>query len=184
MPDLVDLLEQKRFLGQEFLTWLWYKSEERGGTVYLPSEGDVVLIFERHMLLEYGEGEGSESLICRGLYTELQEARTGLLMGKKIEQARIRLGRGNFEWHLTLRATMLDISGMRLPKSFSPAEDAGEEGGSEARILDRIGMVEEAVRTINELFRLFLKIRVDALWDTDELPKIRSWTRKAGLSSA
>ncbi len=36
--DLVDLIEEKRFLGQEFLTWLWWKSEERGGVVALPGE--------------------------------------------------------------------------------------------------------------------------------------------------
>jgi hypothetical protein len=29
--DLVDIISEKKFLGQEFLTWLWYKSEERGG---------------------------------------------------------------------------------------------------------------------------------------------------------
>ena len=39
--DLVDLITEKRFLGQEFLTWLWYKSEERGGSVNLPGRGDV-----------------------------------------------------------------------------------------------------------------------------------------------
>ncbi len=37
--DLVDLIAEKRFLGQEFLTWLWWKSEERGGSVSLPGPG-------------------------------------------------------------------------------------------------------------------------------------------------
>ena len=32
------------------------------------------------MMLEYGEGENREKLICRGRMTELQEARTGLAM--------------------------------------------------------------------------------------------------------
>ena len=39
--DLVDLIHEKRFLGQEFLAWLWYKSEERGGSVEVPGRGDV-----------------------------------------------------------------------------------------------------------------------------------------------
>ena len=38
--DLVDLIEEKKFLGQEFLAWLWYKSEERGGAVDIPGTGD------------------------------------------------------------------------------------------------------------------------------------------------
>ena len=50
--DLVDLIQEKKFLGQEFLAWLWYKSEERGGTVELPGIGDILVVFEKHMLLE------------------------------------------------------------------------------------------------------------------------------------
>jgi hypothetical protein len=78
--DLVDIISGKKFLGQEFLTWLWYKSEERGGAVMLPGIGDIQVVFEKHMLLESGAGESLEKLICKGLQTELQEARTGLLM--------------------------------------------------------------------------------------------------------
>jgi hypothetical protein len=40
--DLVDLIVEKRFLGQEFLAWLWFKSEERGGSVEVPGRGDVL----------------------------------------------------------------------------------------------------------------------------------------------
>ena len=49
--DLVDLIQEKKFLGQEFLAWLWFKSEERGGSVEVPGRGDVLVIFEKHMLL-------------------------------------------------------------------------------------------------------------------------------------
>ena len=38
--DLVDLIQEKRFLGQECLAWLWYKSEERGGSVEVPGRGE------------------------------------------------------------------------------------------------------------------------------------------------
>ena len=51
MMDLVDLIAEKRFLGQEFLTWLWWKSEERGGSVEVAGRGDVGVVFEKHMLL-------------------------------------------------------------------------------------------------------------------------------------
>jgi type IV pilus assembly protein PilQ len=50
--------------------------------VALPGRGDITVVFERHMLLEQGEGEQSEKLICRGLQTELIEARSGLALGK------------------------------------------------------------------------------------------------------
>lgn len=179
--DLVDLIFEKRFIGQEFLTWLWYKSEERGGSVYVPGKGDIQVIFERHMLLEYGEGESNESLICRGLQTELQEARTGLQMGKKVEQARIRLGYGDYEWSFSLRAGLLEFRNMRTPKTMTSAEETDDQLGAEGKILEKIGLVEEAVRTVHDLFRMFLRVRVGPEWEDKELAKVRDWVHKRPL---
>ena len=179
--DLVDLIAEKRFLGQEFLTWLWYKSEERGGTVYLPGVGDIQLVFEKHMLLESGEGESLEKLICRGLQAELQEARTGLMMGKKLEQARIHLVRGEYEWHFTLSAALLEFRNIKVPKTMAPSEEGSDPEAVEARILERVGMVEEAVQTINVLFRMYLETRVGTGWQ-DELARIRLWVQKGAIN--
>jgi hypothetical protein len=179
--DLVDLIAEKRFIGQEFLTWLWYKSEERGGTVFLPGAGDIQVVFEKHMLLESGEGEALEKLICRGLQTELQEARTGLQMGKKPEQARIRLVRGDYEWNFTLTAALLEFRNIKVPKTMTPSEEESGPEAFEARVLERMAMVEEAVRTIHELFRLFLQTRVGPEWG-QELARVRQWVHKAAVN--
>jgi recombination associated protein RdgC len=179
--DFVDLIAEKRFLGQEFMTWLWYKSEERGGTVFLPEAGDIQIVFEKHMLLEYGEGEAHEKLICRGLQTELREARTGLQMGKKLEQARIHLVRGHYEWNFTLTAAMLEFRNIRVPKTVAAADEETDQSAIEARLLERIGMVEEAVRTINELFRMYLQTRISSDWE-GELGKVQRWVRKAAVA--
>lgn len=177
--DLVDLISEKRFLGQEFLTWLWWKSEERGGSILLPERGDITVVFEKHMLLEYGEGESSEKLVCTGLQAELQEARTGLLMGKKVEQARIQIVNADYEYSFTLAAALMEFRNVRLPKT------AGTEGGNsndpeetEGMILERIYLFEELVRLVNELFTLFIKIRVSEQW-RDELQKLRNWVNSS-----
>ena len=170
--DLVDLIAEKRFLGQEFLTWLWYKSDERGGTIFLPSAGDILLVFEKHLLLEYGEGESFEKLICQGLQAELQEARTGLAMGKKLEQARILLRRGDYEWKFTLKGSMLEYRSVRLPKTLSQTEESEDAAAVEGMLLDRIGLIEELVRTVDELFRMFLEVRTGNGWSL-ELDRMR-----------
>jgi recombination associated protein RdgC len=48
----------------------------------------------------------------------------------------------------------------------------------EGKILERLGMAEEAVRTIDELFRMFLKIRISAEW-SDELAKLKAWVHRS-----
>ena len=176
--DLVDLIVEKRFLGQEFLTWLWHKSEERGGTIFLPGTGDIQLVFEKHMLLEYGEGDSNESLICRGLQTELQEARTGLVMGKKLEQARIQLAFNDYEWNFTMAAALMEFRNVKLPKTGAESGNDNNPEEREGMILERIFLFEELIRLVLDLFRVFLEVRVGDGW-RDELLKIREWVNKA-----
>jgi recombination associated protein RdgC len=177
--DLVDLMVEKRFLGQEFTTWLWYKSEERGGAVYLENTGtDIEVLFEKHILLESGEGESYEKLICQGLQAELQEARTGLAMGKKIEQARIMLTRDDHEFHFSLKGSLFEFRSVRLPKTLTDSDESGDPESTAGRLLDRIGLYEIPMRTIDELFVMFLKKRVGEAWPA-ELDKLRNWIKKA-----
>ncbi len=181
--DLVDLMVEKRFLGQEFLTWLWWKSEERGGSVEIPGFGDITVVFEKHMLLEYGEGEYSEKLVCTGLQTELKEARTGLLMGKKLEQARIQIVKDTYEWNFTLGAALFEFRNVRLPKTAATEQGGGNSDEEmEGMILERVFLFEELVRIINDLFRLFLKIRISSDWSA-ELQTIRGWVHASGEQS-
>lgn len=172
--DLVDLIHEKRFLGQEFLAWLWYKSEERGGSVEVPGRGDVLVVFEKHMLLEYGEGEASEKVICRGLQTELKEARAGLGLAKKPEQARVRLAWGDYEFSVTLAAAIFEFRNVRLPKTAGSEEDDGRAESLEGRILERIALFEHLTRLVDDLFRMYINVRASHLWN-EELVKIRAW---------
>ncbi len=173
--DLVDLIAETRFLGQEFLTWLWYKSEERGGSIQLPGQGDILVVLEKHMLLEYGEGESNEKIICSGLQTELQEARTGLMMGKKLEQARIQLVSGDNEYNFTLAAALMEFRSVKLPKTAgTEREDQNNPEETEGMILERTYLFEELIRIVNELLRLFLKVRISEDWG-EELEKIQKW---------
>ncbi len=172
--DLVDLIQEKRFLGQEFLAWLWYKSEERGGSIDLPGIGDILVVFEKHMLLELGEGDSNEKVICRGLQTELKEAREGLRLAKKPEQARLRIGRGDHEYGVTLTAQTMEFRNVRLPKTAGTENDSKNPENLEGQILERIALIEELTSLIDELFRMFVNIRATEKWN-EELEHIRNW---------
>ena len=51
----------------------------------------------------------------------------------------------------------------------------------EARVLERVAMIEEAEQTVLELFRLFLEIRIGPDWE-QELVKVRQWVHKAAVN--
>jgi recombination associated protein RdgC len=174
--DLVDLISEKRFLGQEFLTWLWFKSDMAGGAV-TTTMGDIGFIFEKHMLLEMGEGESHEKVICQGLQAELKEARTGLRMGKKLEQARIHMIQGEYEWHMTLKASLLEFRSMKTPKTMAGTEEGDDDAAVEGRILDKIGLLETGYRIVDELLMQFIKLRIGSEWPT-ELTQIQKWVQQ------
>ncbi len=180
--DLVDLITEKRFIGQEFLTWLWWKSEERGGSVELTGQGDIIVVFEKHMLLEYGEAEYNERLVCSGLQTELREARTGLRTGKKLEQARLQIIKDEMEYNLTLGATFFEFRNVKLPKTEGSDSAADQpEAEMEGAVLERIYLFEQLVKIINDLFRMFLAVRTSPQW-LEELAKVRTWVHKSADS--
>lgn len=172
--DLLDLIEEKRFLGQEFLIWLWCSSEERGGSVSLLDRSELTVIFEKHMLLECGEGAECEKLVCRGQMTELREARAGLALGKRPEQARLKIIREEREYSFTLSAATLEFRSMKLPATAGADDSGDDRAGLEGQILERVSLIEEGIELVNSLFRRFLLIRASDEW-SKELTKLRQW---------
>lgn len=133
--------------GRDFLNWLWFKSEERNGKISLAG-GDAEVIFLKRMVLESGQGDYSESVVCQGLNAELEEGREALRKGKKIREARIRLAEGENSWEFTLKADQFLFQSMRMPRVLEMEEESDRDG----RLLERIALMEMAAGTIDELF--------------------------------
>ena len=75
-------------------------------------------------------------------------------------------------------ATLFEYRNVSLPRTVSPGEEASDPVAREAKILERIGMSEELLHTIDELFRLFLQIRTSADWP-GELGRLKSWIARS-----
>jgi len=138
--------------GREFLVWLWFKSEERNGKIAI-SGSDVELIFLKRMVLESGEGEYSESVVCQGLNAALEEGKEALRKGKKIKEARVRLSAEEFSWEFTIKADHFLFQSMRMPRSQEMEEESDRDG----RILERIALMEKAAGIMDELYEIFRK---------------------------
>ena len=171
----VENKQDPSFLGREFLTWLWFKSEERGGAVMIPGTGDVEVIFARRLILESGEGEYSESVICQGLHADLKEGKAAIREGKKIKEARIMLGAGTDQWELTLKADHCQFQSVKLPAGMAMNE---EEEEKEGRILERIYLTERVLKTVDHLFAAFIAKRLSGQWSAEEIPRMKKWVEK------
>lgn len=173
--DTVDLIREKGFMGQDFLVWLWFKADSQWDVVSMLDGRDVGISFERFMTLEGGEGDAHETVTCRGLRAELQEAKTALQSGKKITKAHIRLSLDDLQWKFTIDAATLDISSLKVPKTVEAGAEEGDSLSFEGRVLERTYMIEQAVEAVDLLFKTYLYTRLDAAKWAEEKRALREW---------
>ncbi|TFG37735.1 MAG: hypothetical protein E4H39_01615, partial [Syntrophobacterales bacterium] len=135
-------------LGREFLTWLWFKTEERNGSIMIPGEGDIELNFIERLVLESGEGEYSETVVCRGIHADLEEGKVALRKGKVIREARLSIAMGMDQMDFSIKADYFQFQSMKMPDSMG---GEAEESDREGRLLERIYLMEKALKTMERL---------------------------------
>ena len=128
-------------LGQEFLTWLWFRSET--GSVFR-MEGEAHhgepfnVAMEQRIVVRGGEGENQETATVVGSFSPLREARLGLLTGKQVVRCLVRLEKDGMDWQVSLKAEDFSINSLRTPKV---ARDDGDE--DPGRQIDELALQEE-----------------------------------------
>jgi recombination associated protein RdgC len=165
-------------IGREFLTWLWFKSEERNGAITLPDLGECGLAFIRRLVLESGDGEYAETIVCQGMHADLKEGKEALRQGKKITAARLRLTHDQTEWEFTFKADRFHFQSMKLP-TVPEEEGEREEIDREGQVLERIYLMEKAAEVMDRLFDAFLGLRLANAWEA-ELPRMQRWISSSG----
>jgi hypothetical protein len=154
--------------GRDFLTWLWYFSEEEGG------EADVKG-YERFSMMIDGplsfaaDGQGSlETVVRKGNPLKSAEARAALSVGKKLKKAKIIFCRADEIWTAGFDADKFSFSSVSLPE--------GEEMDYGSRFAERINNLHIFKTVFDSYFRKFITQTKDKDWP-DKLDKIKSWVK-------
>ena len=168
----LELIEQGRFLGEEFIFWLWYRGLAEGGTSGV--EGDLSACFlDDAIVLVNERGDVKELSLRKGNPTESREAFEALSRGMRPSKSKVRLLSGDMEWTFVINAATLDTTAMKLP----PTQAKNPEG----RVADRLFLLEEGMSHLERRFLAFLETRAQ---HADELEStLREWIQK-NLESA
>lgn len=163
------------FLGNEFLLWLWWRSDVHGGEVETDG-GTVDVRLQRSLDLECAHGVGGSTSLRGDAPADSTEAGRALLAGKWPRRAGLLVQSQGVGFECVLQADRFAISGLRLP----PAE--GPRGGRTA-LETRLGQVALFDETLNALFRAFLSLRTGAGWRSTA-ESWRTWVRERGVAAA
>jgi recombination associated protein RdgC len=179
---LLEHIAKTEFLGSEFLTWLWFKSETNNGLFDIEEVGKIELWFYDDLKLEKGGKLDKESLVCKGSASDLKEAKLGLSAGKKLKEARIKLIVDDEEWFLTLDSLYLDFKQLKTPKVEIDSFES-EQNEKDALFYEKIFLIEKAVSIIDNLLQLFIKDRMSPQWASESVAALNQWIRR-GIENA
>jgi hypothetical protein len=162
----LELMEQGRFLGEEFLLWLWMRSMTEGGASGEDGDGSGCFVDDAIQLASE-RGEVKEISLRKGNPSESREAFEALGRGMRPSKVKLRILSGDLEWVFTLNAATLDMGTLKLPPSTGKAPHE--------RLHDRLFLLEEGAGHLERRLKRFLRIRAQDPKGLEEA--MRAWIR-------
>jgi recombination associated protein RdgC len=163
----LELIEQGRFLGEEFILWLWWRGLAEGGTSGL--EGDTSACFvDDAVTLVTERGDVKALSLAKGNPAESREAFEALSRGFRPGKAKIRLLAGDMEWTFSLAPGDLQFQGLKLPPT--QAKDMA------GRFADRMFLIEEGLAHLDRRYAAFLALRAQDPQGLQDA--LQSWVRQ------
>lgn len=169
-PGQPGQIDPQEFLGREFLIWLWWKSETRGG-VFAVAEGQRVGIALDRQLEFHDEATGVRIVVRGDAPTRAPEAREALSRGLRLLRAGLIVTAGDENVNLVLDGESLDF---RSVKGERPEGDSREEQDATA-LASLFGLVD----SLNRVYRAFLLERFSDRFTSDIAPQLMEWASSA-----
>lgn len=142
------------FLGEEFLTWLWFRWETDGGEYELSAGRSVGVALDDFLAFAAPSDDETEQTLRHGLPTRTAEARTALRQGRRLKKAKLIVAESSRQWTATLDATTMTLTGVRLPDDAEDVESPAD------RTADRAANWLALYETIMAIYRIFLRERL------------------------
>ncbi len=167
-------IEQTRFLGREFLLWLWFYSEQHNSTFNLEHYGEIELFIDDKLVLEPIFGEGNRHSLSGYDPATSPEAALALLLNKIPSEAKFKILHQDRAWAFSLKGDDLQLRSLKIPEILSSSD--------EEKIAERLYLIEEIEQILLALFSLFLKQRISPQWPQD-LQLIQQWIHEKSNDS-
>jgi hypothetical protein len=173
MLDISVAYNRYKFLGDEFLTWLWFSMEKDHDRLTAPDNEPFSIEIGNRIVLENRINEAVESITIKGDDAGLEEGILSLKKGALVTELNLIYKVGNQEWKFNIKGESLSFSGLKHP-------DIGvvESGDQvEGLVIEKLFLYEKVSKIIDHLFKMFIDIRLKNEWQTDFIPSIKAWVQ-------
>jgi hypothetical protein len=171
MLDIAVSYNRYKFIGFEFLTWLWFIMENQPEILKAADKDLVSLDIGNRLVLEKTSGNASESITIKGDQAGLEEGILSLKKGAVVTEINLIYKAGNYEWRLGVKGESLNISGLKTPQT-GPVEKKEDIEGA---VLEKVFLYEKMFGLLNRLYNAFIRLRVSTRWKSEVVPQMRKW---------
>jgi hypothetical protein len=171
MLDVAVAYNRYRFLGHEFLTWLWYMIDRQGDRLASTDDLKHSLEIGNRIVLENHQSLDLERITINGDHAGFEEGLLALKKGAVVTEVNLVLRSPDHRWQFNLKGESLNISGLKVPEIARPQTPEEMEGF----VLEKIYLYDRPVAFVETVFRLFIRQRVSPDWLNEHLPRIRQW---------
>ncbi len=175
MLDVAVAYSRYQFLGEEFLTWLWFIIEKNQNLIKNFDPEIVALEVGNRVVFENRRKEAAERITIKGDGASLEEGILALKKGALVTELNIVYKSAELMWQFTLKGESLNISTMSIPNTGSPESEEDIEGV----VLERIFLYDKALQLLDKLYAHFVSLRVSDSWHSQESPLIRKWIQSS-----
>ena len=175
MLDVAVAYNRYQFLGEEFLTWLWYVIEKDQNLIKNFDNDFVALEIGNRIVFENRRKESGERITIKGDGASLEEGILALKKGALVTELNVVYKSVELTWQFTLKGESLNFSSLNLPSTGLPESDEDLEGF----VLEKIFLYDKILKFLENIFIHFVNLRLSNRWQSKIVPKIRNWIQSA-----
>ena len=174
MLDIAVSYNKFKFLGNEFLTWLWYIIENDRKKLVDSENNRISLVIGNRIIIENKlNDDSSEVISIKGDDADLKEGILALKKGAVVTELNIILKESEYEWKFNIKGENFHLSGFKPPETGKVEKKEDIDGA----ILEKYFLYEKAINIIDSLYKNFLHIRISDNWKKQTVPEIQKWIK-------
>jgi hypothetical protein len=172
MLDVAIAYRRYQFLGNEFLTWLWFMIETDQNSLRQYDPDLVSLNIGSRLVLENTRNNAKETVTIKGDEANLEEGLVALKKGAVVTEMHLSYKTVGQNWLFSLKGESLNISSLKLPET-GPVETPEDLEGV---VIEKAYLLEKVIGLVNNLFSHFIKLRVSDTWRSQTVCRIHKWS--------
>ncbi len=175
MLDVAVAYNRYKFLGDEFLTWLWFVIDQ-DPMIFKDVDPDLTsLEIGNRIVLEKRKSKSVERITIKGEDAHFEEGMLALKKGALVAELNLVYRATEQKWQFTLKGESLNLSSFAPPKMTAPHSPDDLED----TILEKVFLYDKILQFLEKSYKHFIHLRTSNTWQNRVVPLIKTWMHSA-----